>query len=506
MRSIRTAGIMLGLAFGTLLSTGCESYFFLPGTQTDSSSALGTAQVIFGDPFTEQLIQGRTFFNGKAVTTLTYRAGDATRTPFGIDFNGDGKIDPVAGYALDPVPDAGVIQILLSQGSTGEVRYISLTLDGNNNWPDLLDVAVGDIDGDGAFDIVAATSRGVVYMHNPGPGQTTVMRDWGAETPELEFLSGSTELLSREEVEAIIEQVLPPGVTIDQYDVTVEQGYTNVEIADFDNDGRNDVVASRRLKIVMTPRPDSNVQPLLIITGGLQMFINPGGAVDGEGWALAEVGRHERFTELDREGAGYILAYDLDQDGDLDIISAAREDDNVQISWFENPGSTAIFDLSQWTAWRVGSLRDAFSIDIADVTGDGRPDIIGVGGAQMQIVLYEQPAEGAQREYDWDSYPIVTFESFEPRDVKVIDIDGDGQAELVLGGTNGAVRYFEAPADPRETWEGVRILDFEPAGEVGLIGYGDLDGDGDFDLVAVLDDETEDTGDRITWIRNDLAP
>ena len=505
MRSIRIAGVIFGFGLCTLLSTGCESYFFLPGTQSGTSSALGTAQVLFGDPFTEQLIQGRTFFNGKAVTTLTYRAGDTSRAAFGIDFNGDGKIDPVAGYALEPIPSAGVIQILLSQGAAGEVSYISLTLDGNNNWPDLVDVAVGDLDNDGAFDIVAATSRGVVYVHNPGPGQTTVLRDWGAETPELEFLAGSTELLSREEVEAIIEQVLPPGTTIDQYDVTLEQGYTNVEIADFDNDGQNDVVASRRLKIVMTPKPESNVAPVLIITGGLELFLNPGAAVDGEGWELVQIGRHERFVELDREGAGYILAYDLDQDGDLDIVSAAREDDNVQLSWYENPGAFNIFDLEQWTAWRVGSLRDAFAIDIADVTGDGKPDIVGVGGEQMQVLLYEQPAEGAQREYDWDTYPIVTFESFQPRDIKIIDLDADGQLELVLGGTNGAVRYFEPGADPRAEWEGAKIVDYDPPGEVGLIGYGDFDGDGDFDLVTVLDDDTEDTGDRINWIRNNLA-
>ncbi len=495
--------VMLSFALaGLVCGAGCESYFFLPGTFSSGTASGLDAGTFGGEVFSEELIQGRTFFNGKAVTTLTYQRDDNGRTPFGVDFNGDGKIDPVAVYSLEPLPAAGVIQILLSQGAAGEVDYLSLTLDGNNGWEDLVDVAVGDIDNDGAPDIVAASTRGVIYLRNPGPGQETVLRDWGADTPELEFLAGSTDALSREELEAIITQVVPPGVSIDQYDVSLEQGYTNVEIADLNRDLQNDVVASRRLKITMTPKPDTNVEPLLIITGAVQIFTNPGNALDGGGWGLAEVGQHERGADLDREGASSLLAYDMDGDGDLDVVSAARDDDNVQLAWFENPGLANFFDVTAWTQWRIGSIRDAIAFDIADVTSDGRPDVVATGGLQKQLVLFVQPETGARREFDWDTHPIATFESFEPRDVKALDIDDDGVTEVVLGGTEGAVRYFEPGSDPTAEWDPIRILDFDPAGEVGLIGFGDLDGDGDFDLVTVLDDATEDTGDRVSWIRN----
>ena len=99
----------------------------------------------------------------------------------------------------------------------------------------------------------------------------------------------------------------------------------------------------------------------------------------------------------------------------------------------------------------------------------------------------------------------MTFKTFEPRDVKALDMDNDGTLELVVGGTGGAVRYFETPSNPRDEWEAFIIITFDPPGDVGLLGYGDLDGDGDLDLVALLTGG-EANAERITWIRNDLSP
>lgn len=499
-RLVATVG---GVTFATLVC-GCESYFFLPGT-LDGASSAQDGTVIAGEAFTEQLIKARTFVNGQSVTTVTHRAGDPLRVPFGIDFNRDGKIDPVVGYTTSQAASEGIIQILLSRGPAGTVDFVSLTLDSNTDWAELLDVAAGDIDNDGMPDVVAATQNGVVYMHHPTQHDTTDLRFWGSgETEGPEFIEGSTDTLSSDEIDALITDALPPGTRVEQYDIRVEFGVTNVEIGDMDADGNNDVIASAQLIIRGQPSPGNDVEPFLVITGSIQVFQNPGRAKDGSGWAFASVGRHERLDQDDREVATSLLVYDLDGDGLLDIVSAARADGNVQVAWFQNPGQRDFFATGEWNQYRIGSVRDVQAIDIADLTGDGRPDVVGTGGDQMQLMLFEQPAEGPARGYDWDSFPIVTFDNFEPRDVRALDIDNDGTLELVLGGTAGAVRYFEPPADPRQTWTGVRILDFKAPGDVGFVGFGDLDADGDFDLVTVVDDSSDDNGDRVSWIRNDV--
>lgn len=499
------------LVVATLLAAagGCETYPFLPFAEenrTAGGAASGTPFPARG-AFTENLLLARTFQYGTAVTSATYATADVTRTPLVIDFNNDGKADAVATYG----GDQGVVQILLSQGAMGTVSFLSLTLDSPQGWKELVDVAVGDIDGDGALDLVLATRDGVAYLRHPSGRPTTDLRYWGSGDPNVtrEFIEGTQDTLTNDELQSLILQAIGPFVNLEDYVVSVQQGHSAVEIGDLDRDRDNDIAASRSFVVDLKPRPGNEALPSFqIIDGSVQVLLNPGFAVDGADWTSISVGSHERLTDQDRDAARGLLLYDMDRDGDLDIVSLAQEDNNVQAAWFQNPGGT-LDDGSAWKQWRIGSVRDAFGLDIGDLTGDGWADVVVSGGAQQQVLLFVNPGSsptGIYREYDWGTYPIVTLETFEPRDVKLLDIDADGSLEIVLGGTSGALRYLESPPDPRNPWRASVIANFqvdgEADGEVGLLGYGDLDGDGDVDLIAVLN--AQDTnGGRIVWIRNE---
>lgn len=455
--------------------------------------------------FTEVMIQQRTFVEGKGVVTAAYNAGDSTRTARKIDFNSDGRIDPVVAYRQGV---QGVVQILLSYGPEGDVKYQSLTLDGGENqWDELADIAVGDIDGDGALDIVVATSEGVVYLRHPdGDDRTHILSEWGAESGELEIIEGTSNSLSAEELDGILAATL--GATFDRtnYVVTVEEGYTAVEIGDYNNDGSNDIASARQLDISLEPKPDFELEPIHISEGSVQILINPGGARDGQVWTGVAIGLHERHAIFDRQGSSDLRAVDLDGDGDLDLVTAARDDNNVQVAWFENPaGGNAIDPALPWPQYRIGSLLGASRIDVAELTGDGRLDVIGVSPVQQQAVLFVQPEEGPARGYDWFNATIVNFETYEPRSVVAIDIDGDSRLELAVGGTNGAVRYFEPASTPIDPWRGTIVWTFEQGGDVGLLGYGDLEGDGDIDLVAVASSADNVNVNRVSWLRSGLA-
>jgi len=496
---------VLCTAVSLLATTACENYpFFLSGGEvgTDGGTVVGGSFAL-GQAFADNLIQERTFASGTSVTTVTYTASDIARTPRQIDFNADGKTDPVVGYGADQA----VIQILLSQGAAGTVDFLSLTLDSKRDMLELADVAAGDIDTDGALDIVAAADAAVWYFHHPSGQAPTELRAWGNPDPtdplrERIDASMADPNDPNQNIAAIIAQAAGPAVNIDDYIITVENRFTNVEIADFNLDGDNDIAATRTFKIHMEPRPDHPVDPIEVVDGDVLVFLNPRFATTGHGWTKLSVGRHERQQRLDRDTASGLLVQDMDGDGDLDLVTSARDDNNVQVAWFENPGPPLV-PGAVWTQWRIGSVRDAFAVDVADLTDDGRPDVVATGGAQMQMMLFEQPSSGPKRSYDWDTHVIVTFESFEPRDVKAVDVDNDGELELVVGGTDGALRYFERPGDPRTTWTAFVIKDFESLGEVGLLGWGDLDGDGDSDLVAVLN-PAEPNQAQLVWIRNDL--
>ena len=527
MRSCRTLLVLSTLtALVCTTLVGCESAYIPAVLGGGTGTGTTGASVAFagGTAFTDNLIQARTFVAGTSVATVTYALNDYDgsddiddddvlhRTPFGIDFNGDGRIDPVIGYG----DVQAVIQILLSDpdAAEGEVSYISLTLDSKRDMEDLADVAVGDIDRDGALDIVAAAEGSLWYFHHPSGQPTTALHLWGntEETDDLrERIDASYSMLTDDELQAIITQAIGPGVNLDDYMVSIEQLYTNVEIGDLDNDGDADIAASRSFIITMTPKPDVPVEPLQIVDGDVLAFINPGFAADGNGWAGISIGGHERQMRLDRDGAAGLLLYDIDDDGDLDVVSAARKDNNAQVAWFENPvqnrpdapGSALSADV-RWTQWRIGSIRDAWAIDVGDLTGDGLPDVVATGPEQMQMLLFEQPSTGPRRAWDWDTYVLATYDAHEPLDVKIVDIDNDGAPELITGGTLGAVRHYENTGDPRDTWDAGVVVTF-PAGDVGLLGHGDLDGDGDLDLVVVVAGD-DDNDSQVAWIRNETIP
>jgi hypothetical protein len=493
-----------------VLATGCRPEFrpwWLGGTEGKTDAASNVFAALTGQAFTEVLIEGRTFNQGRVVTTVTHRTLDMARAPVLLDFNADGKVDPVVAYAVN---ERGVLEILLSYGPPGTVEYASLTLDGGENiWRALSDVAAGDIDGDGNLDIAAATGDGVVYLHHPpSADRTHVLNEWGAASGAQELVSGTTDSISNDELDALLIEALGPGGDVTNYVVTVEQGYMSVEIGDFDNDGYSDIAASRQLRVTMTPKPNLPLKPIEIVAGSIQLLLNPRRATTGEYWTGVLIGQHERHLILDREGARDLRAYDVDGDGDLDLISIASDDNNAQVAWFENPGGPGPVDPgTAWIQHRIGSVRGAYSIDVADVTGDGRADVIATSPTQMQLVLFVQPESVKDRGYDWFTAPLVSFVSYEPRAVKAVDVDNDGAFELVVGGTQGALRYFVAPPVPTDEWSGQDILTLDPPGTVGLLGYGDLDGDGDVDLVTVIEAESEDTqGDRVSWIRNELLP
>ncbi|MFZ4765637.1 MAG: FG-GAP repeat domain-containing protein, partial [Roseimicrobium sp.] len=101
-------------------------------------------------------------------------------------------------------------------------------------------------------------------------------------------------------------------------------------------------------------------------------------------------------------------------------------------------------------------VQIGYGLAIADVQGDGKPDILLAD--KTQFVWYEAP--------HWDKH--VLAENLTKRDnvcIAARDIDGDGKCEIAVGAewnpsdtvNSGAVFYLIAPEDRKQKWEPVKL-------------------------------------------------
>jgi hypothetical protein len=229
-------------------------------------------------------------------------------------------------------------------------------------WPHSV-VAVGDINGDGRQDIVLA----------PAERANGRYRISWFEAPKD---------LSGEWSERVI-------------DADVETAHHSVDVADFDGDGRPDVVsalmhqgrAPNEVKVYLNPGNGHLWSKRVIATTGSHnlRIVDVDGDGDSDLFGANHSGKHQPVElwinqtcspqdgcpswrrhvvdEARPHKAVFIHAADLDGDGHVDLVSGAW--------WYRNPGQPG----AHWERLPIGDpARDAVLVD--DLDGDGVPDVL----------------------------------------------------------------------------------------------------------------------------------
>ena len=76
------------------------------------------------------------------------------------------------------------------------------------------------------------------------------------------------------------------------------------------------------------------------------------------------------------EGARSAYAIDLDNDGDMDVLGAADQADDI--TWWENVGDDDGDGTIDWSEHTIdGDFLSAYSVHAADIDGDGDIDVLG---------------------------------------------------------------------------------------------------------------------------------
>jgi hypothetical protein len=158
------------------------------------------------------------------------------------------------------------------------------------------------------------------------------------------------------------------------------------------------------------------------IDGDGDLDIVIGGAKGPLVWHASPGWQKTRIAEGGWNGVRGEVA-DIDGDGDADVVMGG-------VVWFANPGKGD----GSWTMLRIDRQR-AHDVGIGDLDLDGRLDIVArdqsaFGKAGNAIFLYYQ-----QNPRSWKKHEILCPHG---EGLKLGDIDGDGDVDILIGG-----RWFE---------------------------------------------------------------
>jgi len=173
---------------------------------------------------------------------------------------------------------------------------------------------------------------------------------------------------------------------------------------------------------------------------------------------------------------------DVDGDGDNDIVSAS---DNIY--FYENNGTYT----GTWTTHTVDSDSTSYySVTMGDIDGDGDNDIVS-GDNANKIFFYENTGTYTS---EWTTYTVYTVggNPKQFRSVNIGDIDGDGDNDIVSADNSASSPYtgdvFFHENDGTYTSEWTTNTVYTPDDWVRLAVIGDIDGDGDIDIASGTDD------------------
>ncbi|MFT5129539.1 MAG: hypothetical protein ACI8W8_003162, partial [Rhodothermales bacterium] len=191
---------------------------------------------------------------------------------------------------------------------------------------------------------------------------------------------------------------------------------------------------------------------------------------------------------------------DVDADGDLDMVVPDR---GVEICWLVNPGKSKVTE--PWQRKTVHAHHEPMFMTVADVNGDQVEDFVITGGskgdyAKQLIVLLRTNRSGdpSFQEIRIDQ-PCGNF----PKGVAVLDLDGDpSKNEILVIPKQGDIWAATYSGDPMKAgnWQATALSmpGSESRKKMDDAWLGDLDGDGDLDVVTT----EENGGWGVIWFEN----
>ena len=175
-----------------------------------------------------------------------------------------------------------------------------------------------------------------------------------------------------------------------------------------------------------------------------------------------------------------VAVSDLNQDGKPDLITVNALSNNISI--LQNNSSGGNFSFAPHTDWNAG--KDPTNIAVGDLNGDGKPDIVVANfdsGDSSTISVFRNTSQNGIISFD-AAINIQTGNG--TLDVAIADINGDGRPDIILtSGNAGTFSILQNTSIGSGSLSFAPRLDYFSFNHPDHVTVADLDNDGKPDII-----------------------
>jgi len=192
----------------------------------------------------------------------------------------------------------------------------------------------------------------------------------------------------------------------------------------------------------------------------------------------------------------FCLPMQVDGQRGVDLIVGAKGD-NAQIGWFESPADPR--DLTGWTWHPIRAARWIMSLVAVDMDDDGDLDVVASDrrGEGRGCLWLENPGLGFLQRLPWPEHHIGGADK-EVMFLTVVDLDRDGLLDVLAATRGHELLYLRRQAAVPNVWESHTIEIPEQAGTGKGVAVGDIDRDGRLDIVFTCEHAKDKPG--VMWL------